>query len=324
MSILITGGLGFIGSHTVVELLNDGYEIIIVDNLSNSSIDVKDKIRKITNKNFEFYDLDICDSYKLDQVFDHHNITTVIHFAAFKAVGESVSNPLKYYHNNISGLITLLRAMEKHGVKNIIYSSSATVYGNPTSLPLSEQSPLSTINPYGTTKLMGEMILSDIKNINVTILRYFNPVGAHKSGLIGEKPVGVPNNLFPYILDVISEKLSGLKIFGSDYDTLDGTPVRDYIHVVDLAKGHVKALKSLNGLKIYNLGTGRGYSVLEIVNAFNNVLTEPIKYELVGRRDGDSPSVYADSSLAHKELGWSCQCGLDEMISDSLNFIGRS
>ena len=324
MSILLTGGLGFIGSHTAVELLNDGYEIIIVDNLSNSSIDVRDKIKTITKKDFEFYDLDINDYHDLHQVFDNHNIETVIHFAAFKALNESISEPLKYYHNNISGLITLLRVMENHGVQNIIYSSSATVYGNPTSLPLSERSPLSTINPYGTTKLMGEMILSDMKNMNVTILRYFNPVGAHKSGLIGERPVGIPNNLFPYILDVVSGKRQCLKIFGNDYDTLDGTPVRDYIHVSDLSKGHVKALESIKGVKIYNLGTGKGYSVLEIVNAFNDILTNPIAYELVDRREGDSPAVYADSSLANKELNWTCEYGLNEMITDSLNFIGRS
>ena len=337
-TVLLTGGMGFIGSHTAVELLESGYKVIIVDNLSNSSLQVLDKIIEITNKEdmIEFYHCDVTDKEHLDAIFDENNIDSVIHFAAYKAVGESVSNPLKYYNNNIGGLITLLEVMDKHEVKNFVFSSSATVYGDPDTLPLTESSPLSAINPYGQTKLMGEQILRDISgsnpNIKIILLRYFNPVGAHSSGLIGESPNGVPNNLFPYILDTIRGLRPCLNIFGNDYNTPDGTGVRDYIHVVDLAKGHVAALDHIdriNGIKTYNLGTGTGYSVLNIVDMFNQILDQTgdsrkVKYKYVPRREGDSPAVYADCSLAKKDLGWTATYGIEQMVRDSLNFLYKS
>ena len=329
--ILLTGGLGFIGSHTAVELINDGYYVVIIDNVSNSSLDVLDKIKNITkSKTIEFYHGDISDEIVLNEIFNTHDIDTVIHFAGHKAVGESVRNPLKYYDNNITALIKLLNAMVKFDVSNFIFSSSATVYGIPEKLPLSEKSLLCAINPYGQTKLMGEQILRDASkayNINVILLRYFNPVGAHKSGLIGENPSN-PTNLFPYILEVVKGERECLNIYGNDYDTTDGTPIRDYIHVVDLAKGHVKGVKYINDIEtinIYNLGSGKGYSVLNIIDTFNKILDrteyDPVKYRFSDRREGDAPVVYADCSLAKDELGWVAGEGLEQMIIDSLNFL---
>lgn len=335
MSILLTGGLGFIGSHIAVEIIQKGYNVIIIDNLSNSSITVLDNIAKITNSdNYSFYHGNINDKSILKQIFTNHSINTVIHLAAYKAVGESVQDPLKYYHNNITGLIILLDVMNKFKVKNFVFSSSATVYGNPAKLPLTEKSPLGPINPYGQTKLMSEQILQDVSKahkMKVIILRYFNPVGAHESGLIGERSNGVPNNLFPYILEVINSKRECLSIYGNDYNTPDGTGIRDYIHVVDLAQGHVNALKHLDnidGVKIYNLGTGKGFSVLNIVDMFNNVLdkrgdSRRVKYVFADRREGDAPIVYADCSLAEKELDWKTTKGLEEMVTNSLNFLNK-
>ena len=278
MKILVTGGIGYIGSHTCVELLDSGYEIVVIDNLSNSKIEVVDKIKEITNKDFKFYEGDCCDKNILTKIFKENQIEAVIHFAGFKAVGESVSNPLKYYRNNLDSTITLLEVMNKFNVKKIVFSSSATVYGKPESLPIKETFPLSTTNPYGATKLMIEDILRDLyksdNNWSIAILRYFNPIGAHKSGLIGENPNDIPNNLMPYIVKVATKELECLSVFGDDYDTKDGTGVRDYIHVVDLAKGHIKAIEKVlkdAGVDAYNLGTGNGYSVLEIVNTFMEV-----------------------------------------------------
>lgn len=325
--ILLTGGTGFIGSHTLVELINSGYETIIVDNLSNSSELVINNLSKITKTEIQFYRIDITNKKELDTIFKTHSIDTVIHFAAYKSVSESVSDPLKYYNNNINGLISLLEVMNENGVKNIIFSSSATVYGNPSELPITESSNINILNPYGQTKLMGEIILSDVTkayDIKTIILRYFNPVGAHSSGLIGESPIGTPNNLFPYILDVISGKKDKVFIYGSDYDTIDGTGVRDYIHVVDLAKGHVAAVNcidTIKNIKTYNLGTGKGYSVKQIVDKFNSVLDDKIIYEFTNRREGDAAEIYADCSLANKELGWKAELGIDEMVKDSLFFI---
>jgi UDP-glucose 4-epimerase len=333
MSILLTGGNGFIGSHTAIELINSCYNIIIVDDFSNSSLPAYEGISKITTrKNIQLYKIDICDKINLQKVFESNTIDTVIHFAAYKAVGESISNPLKYYRNNIIGLINLLEVMNKFKVNKIVFSSSATVYGNPKSLPITEDFELTALNPYGQTKLMSENILKDVSRANgpkVIILRYFNPVGAHPSGLIGENPIGIPNNLFPYILDVIKGKREYLSIFGKDYDTIDGTCIRDYIHVVDLAKGHVAAVKYINNIdkvKIYNLGTGTGYSVCQIVDSFNKFLeTEEkgrsVNYRYTDRREGDAAAVYADCSLAKKELGWIATLDLNDMIRDSLNFV---
>ena len=298
MKILVTGGCGYIGSHTVVDLLNDGLEVVIVDNLVNSKRDVLEKIKKITGKCVTFYEYDLCDMEKLDSIFEKESISAVIHFAGLKAVGESVSIPLKYYQNNLTGTINLLLCMQKYNVKKIIFSSSATVYGNPKTLPIKEDFPLSTTNPYGTTKLMIETILKDLyqsdNSFDITILRYFNPIGAHKSGLLGEDPNGIPNNLMPYIVKVATGKLPVLNIFGADYKTVDGTGVRDYIHVLDLAYGHMLALKNKKtGLKIYNLGTGKGTSVLELVTMFETVNKVKINKKIVGRREGDIDTCYA-------------------------------
>jgi UDP-glucose 4-epimerase len=324
MAILVTGGAGYIGSHTCVELLRAGYEVIVVDNLVNSKEESITRIREITGKTVTFYKTDLLDKQAVNKIFESESIEAVIHFAGLKAVGESVAVPLRYYHNNITGTLTLLEIMQLHGVKKIVFSSSATVYGDPHTVPITEDFPLSATNPYGQTKLMIEHILSDLHysepGWNIAILRYFNPIGAHPSGKIGEDPNGIPNNLVPYITQVAIGKLKVLNIFGNDYDTPDGTGVRDYIHVVDLAAGHIKALQKLNenpGKVVYNLGTGKGYSVLEIINTFSKVTGNEIPYRFVKRRPGDIAVSYADPSKANNELGWSAKYGLEEMCTDA-------
>lgn len=330
MSVLVTGGAGYIGSHTVVELLNENKEVIVVDNFSNSKPEMLDKIKKITNKDFKFYELDYSNKEKMDKVFAENKIDSVIHFAGYKAVGESVEKPIEYYTNNVSGTLNLLDVMRKHNVKTIIFSSSATVYGDPEVVPLTEMCKIGgTTNPYGSSKLFIEQILKDVyKSDNtwdVCILRYFNPIGSHESGIIGEEPQGRPNNLMPYIVRVASGELEELSIFGNDYNTPDGTGVRDYIHVVDLAKGHIKALEKLekekSGIYIYNLGTGKGYSVLDMVHAFEKTTGQKIKYKITERRAGDIATCYADPSKAKKELGWVAEKGIEDMCRDSWNFI---
>ena len=328
MSILVTGGAGFIGSHTAVELLDVGEDIVIVDNFVNSKPVVLDKIKEITKKDFKFYEVDILNKEKLEKVFKENNITEVIHFAGLKAVGESVQKPIEYYHNNITGTLVLLELMKKYNCKKIVFSSSATVYGAPKTVPIREDFPLSTTNPYGSTKLMLEQILKDVcvsdKNFSAIILRYFNPIGAHKSGLIGENPNGIPNNLMPYITKVANGELDHLNIFGNDYPTKDGTGVRDYIHVVDLAKGHVKALEKARnnvGAIPYNLGTGNGYSVLDIVNAFEKANNLKVKYQMADRRPGDIAECYADPTKAKEELNWTAEKNLEDMCKDAWNFI---
>lgn len=324
MAVLVTGGAGYIGSHTVIELLAEGKEVVIVDNFCNSNPVVLDRIRSISGKKFEFYNLDIVDENNLEYVFKENEIDSVIHFAALKAVGESVAKPLVYYTNNLVNTLTLLNLMRKYDVKKFVFSSSATVYGDPHTSPITEDFPLSTTNPYGATKLMIEDILRDIcksdSSVDVAILRYFNPVGAHKTGLIGEEPNGTPNNLMPYITKVAVGKLEMLSVFGGDYNTPDGTGVRDYIHVVDLAKGHIKALEKLNenpGLVTYNLGTGNGYSVLDLVKAFSKASGKEIPYKIVDRRPGDIAMCYADPTRANLELGWKAEYGIKEMCEDS-------
>lgn len=324
MAILVTGGAGYIGSHTCVELLNAGYDVVVIDNLSNSSEESLKRVMSITGKNLTFYKADLLNFHALDEIFTKEKIDAVIHFAALKAVGESVYKPLEYYHNNISGTLVLCDVMRKHNVKNIVFSSSATVYGNPKTVPISENFPLSVTNPYGRTKLMLEEILRDLhvsdNEWNIILLRYFNPIGAHESGIIGENPKGIPNNLVPYITQVAIGKLEYLSIFGDDYDTPDGTGVRDYIHVVDLAMGHVKAIEKLNdkkGVLAYNLGTGVGYSVHDIVKAFEKASHKQIKYQIKPRRAGDIATCYADPSKAKNELSWVATRGLYEMCEDS-------
>ena len=328
MSILVTGGAGYIGSHTCVELLNRGDDIIILDNFSNSSPRILDKIREITKKDFKFYEADLLDKFTLEKVFSENKIDCVIHFAGLKAVGESVEKPLEYYSNNITGTITLLETMRKYNCKKIVFSSSATVYGTSESMPIKEHFPLSTTNPYGSTKFMIEQILQDLyiadNSFGIVILRYFNPIGAHESGLIGEEPSGIPNNLMPYIVRVASGELEVLNIFGNDYDTKDGTGVRDYIHVVDLSLGHLKAvdkIKNETGIKIYNLGTGNGYSVLEIVENFEKATGKKVNYKITNRRPGDIAICYADVTKAREELGWTAKKGIEEMCKDSWNYI---
>lgn len=329
MKIFVTGGLGFIGSHAVVELLNDNYEVVVIDNLSNSSLDVIDKIEQITGKKFDFYKKDVCDLDALEEIFTNHKIDAVIHFAGYKAVGESVREPIMYYENNLVSTLHLCKKMIEHDCMKIIFSSSATVYGDPEVLPITEDCNVGgTTNPYGTTKLMIERILKDINISNpkftAVILRYFNPIGAHKTGLIGEKPNGIPNNLMPYIVRVASGELKELSVFGNDYDTHDGTGVRDYIHVVDLAKGHIKAIEKAikdEGVFYYNLGTGVGYSVLDLVKKFEKVNNVKVPYKIVDRRAGDIASCYADPTKALKELGWKAELGLEDMMKDSYNFI---
>lgn len=325
MKILVTGGAGFIGSHTCVELLDAGYEVIVVDNLCNSSQESLRRVEKITGKNVKFYEADIRDTDALNQIFDKESVECVIHFAGLKAVGESVVKPLEYYDNNISGTLRLCDVMRNHGVKNIIFSSSATIYGEPAFIPITEECPKGMCtNPYGWTKWMLEQILTDLHTAdpewNVVLLRYFNPIGAHKSGLIGEDPKGIPNNLMPYVAQVAIGKLECLGVFGNDYDTPDGTGVRDYIHVVDLAVGHVKALKKIQekaGVCIYNLGTGVGYSVLDMVHAFEEASGKKVPYQIKERRAGDIASCYSDATKARKELGWTAERGLKEMCEDA-------
>jgi len=331
MKILVTGGAGYIGSHTSVELLNCGYDVVIVDNFSNSKPDVIDKIKQITNKDFSFYEGDVCDKEFMEDIFSKEKIDAVIHFAGFKAVGESVKLPLMYYRNNIDATLTLCEVMNKHNVKKIVFSSSATVYGNPKSLPIKEDFPLSTTNPYGSTKLMIEGILKDLyisdNSWSIAVLRYFNPIGAHSSGLIGENPNDIPNNLMPYIVKVATGELECLSVFGNDYDTKDGTGVRDYIHVVDLSLGHIKAIEKImhtNGIDYYNLGTGNGYSVLEIVNNFSRVNGVTVNYKIAPRRPGDIASCYADPSYAKQELNWSATRGIDEMCKDAYRFVMKN
>lgn len=325
MSILVTGGAGYIGSHTCLELLKAGYEVVVVDNLCNSSEEAVKRVEKIAGKPVKFYQADILDREALNKIFDSEEVDSVIHFAGLKAVGESVAKPLEYYHNNITGTLILCDVMRKHGVKNIVFSSSATVYGDPAFVPITEECPKGQItNPYGQTKSMLEQILTDFHvadpEWNVVLLRYFNPIGAHESGLIGEDPKGIPNNLVPYIAQVAVGKLQCLGVFGNDYPTHDGTGVRDYIHVVDLAVGHVKALKKIEekaGVCIYNLGTGKGYSVLDVVKAYEKACGKEIRYEIKPRRPGDIATCYADASKAKKELGWEAERGIEEMCADS-------
>ena len=328
MSILVTGGTGFIGSHTVLELLNAGYQVVVLDNLCNSSKESLKRVEEITGKKAEFYEADILDREALEEIFEKEQIESVIHFAGLKAVGESVQKPWEYYHNNISGTLVLLDVMRNHGVKNIVFSSSATVYGTPESVPITEKAKKGEItNPYGQTKSMLEQILTDIQKAdeawNVILLRYFNPIGAHESGRIGENPNGIPNNLMPYITQVAVGKLKCLGVFGNDYDTPDGTGVRDYIHVVDLALGHVKSIEKIKenpGLKIYNLGTGKGYSVLDLVKSFEEANGVIIPYEIKPRRAGDIATNYADASLAKEELGWEATRDVFQMCKDSWNW----
>ena len=325
MKILVTGGAGYIGSHTCVELLNAGYDVVVVDNLYNASAKALDRVREITGKDLTFYEADILDAPKMDEIFKKEQVDCVIHFAGLKAVGESVVKPLEYYKNNINGTLVLCEAMRKNGCKNIIFSSSATVYGNPAFIPITEECPKGTpTNPYGWTKWMIEQILTDLHTAdpewNVILLRYFNRIGAHKSGLMGEDPKGIPNNLLPYVAQVAIGKLKCLGVFGDDYDTPDGTGVRDYIHVVDLAAGHVKAINKIKenpGVKIYNLGTGKGYSVLDVVKAFSKACGHDVPYEIKPRRAGDISTCYSDASLAKKELGWEAKYDIDEMCEDS-------
>lgn len=325
MKILVTGGAGYIGSHTCVELLNSGYEVIVIDNFCNSKKEVIDKIKKITNKDVMLYEGNVCDKKILREIFKENQIEAVIHFAGLKAVGESVKKPLLYYRNNIDSTLSLCEVMEEFDCKKLIFSSSATVYGDPKKLPITEDMEVgNTTNPYGSTKLYIEGILKDIyvssNTWKITLLRYFNPIGAHKSGLIGENPNGIPNNLMPYIVKVACGELEYLNVFGNTYDTVDGTGVRDYIHVVDLAKGHVKALEKLNnqtGVKVYNLGTGNGYSVLQIVDTFSKVNNIKVNYKIVDKREGDIATCYADATLAEKELGWKAELGLEDMVKSS-------
>lgn len=325
MRILVTGGAGYIGSHTVVELLNAGHEVVIVDNLYNSSEKAVDRIQELTQKTVVFYQTDICDLEGLNKVFDAQQIDAVIHFAGLKAVGESVRKPVEYYNNNIAGTLNLIEAMRSHNVKNIIFSSSATVYGDPAEIPITEKCPKGTCtNPYGWTKWMIEQILTDVHTAdpewNVILLRYFNPIGAHESGRIGEDPKGIPNNLLPYVAQVAVGKLKEVGVFGNDYPTPDGTGVRDYIHVVDLANGHVAALEQIKknaGLKVYNLGTGKGSSVLDVIHAFEKACGHEIPYSIKPRREGDIATCYAKCDLAKEELGWEAKYNIDDMCASS-------
>lgn len=324
MNILLTGGAGYIGSHTCVMLLEQGHDVIVVDNLCNSKAVSLKRVEKITGKKILFYQEDLCNAARVHEIFRQHAIHAVIHFAGLKSVAESVDQPVIYYQNNIDGTLVLCNAMQKYNVRNLVFSSSATVYGHPETVPISENAPVEPFNPYGRSKLFVEKILTDLylsdKSWNIALLRYFNPVGAHASGRIGEDPSDLPNNLMPYISQVAVGKLLELQVYGNDYETLDGTGVRDYIHVMDLAKGHLKALEKLTadpGLVTYNLGTGKGYSVLEMIAAFEKASGKKIPYKIVGRRPGDIPTCYADPSFAKKELNWQARRGLDEMCADA-------
>lgn len=333
MKVLVTGGLGYIGSHTCVELLNAGSEVVILDNLSNSKLSVIDKIKEITNKELKFYQGDMIDKKLLNKIFTLEEVDAVIDFAAYKAVGESVQKPVEYYTNNVSTVLVLLEAMKKFKVKKLVFSSSATVYGDPNRVPIKESDEIGgTTNPYGTSKLFVETILKDLyksdNSWNIAILRYFNPIGAHSSGLIGENPNGIPANLMPYIAKVAAKELECLSVFGNDYKTKDGTGVRDYIHVVDLAKGHVLALEKLTkeqlGLYIYNLGTGVGYSVLDLIKAYEKVNNVVVNYKIVARRPGDIAECFADATLAKEQLGWIPKLGIEDMCRDTYNFINNT
>jgi len=331
MAILVTGGAGYIGSHTCVELLNAGYEIIVFDNFINSKPEVIQRVKQITNQDFKFYEADLLDRTAIEQIFRDNHIDAVIHFAGLKAVGESVEKPLLYYHNNVSGSLVLFETMAKNKIKRVVFSSSATVYGNPAEVPIREDFPLSATNPYGSTKLMIENILRDLHISNsewsIALLRYFNPIGAHKSGLIGEDPNGIPNNLMPYIARVAAGQLEVLNVFGSDYPTKDGTGVRDYIHVVDLSLGHIKALEKTTlttGIGTYNLGTGNGYSVLDVIKTFETATGQKINYKIAPRRAGDIAECYADPTRAKTELNWEASKDLYEMCLDSWKFIRNS
>lgn len=327
MAILITGGAGFIGSHTAVELLDNNHEIIIIDNFDNSNPKTIERIRRISNRNFAVYEADLLDYKALERIFSENKIEVVIHFAGLKSVSESILKPLNYYSNNLISTINLCNIMNKYGVKKMVFSSSATVYGYSNKMPITEESEVSANNPYGRTKLMVEEILRDLSKSdsewNIILLRYFNPIGAHPSGLIGEDPKGIPNNLMPYITQVAIGKRSELKIFGNNYPTDDGTGIRDYIHVVDLAKGHLAAINkimNMSGLEVYNLGTGKGYSVLEVIKSFESVTGKQIQYKIVGERQGDVPVCYADVTKANNELGWKAEKGLDDMCYDAWNW----
>lgn len=324
MKILVTGGAGYIASHTNLELLNAGYEVVVVDNLSNASMESVHRVEKLTGKKITFYEVDILDKEGLRQIFAKEKIDSVIHFAGLKAVGESCLIPLKYFKNNLSGTITLLEVMQEYDVKNLVFSSSATVYGDPERVPVTEDMPLSATNPYGRTKLMIEEMLQDLyqsdASWNIAVLRYFNPIGAHESGEIGEDPNGIPNNLVPYVAKVAIGELSQVNVFGNDYDTPDGTGIRDYIHVVDLALGHIKAIEKLRkspGLVVYNLGTGVGYSVLDIIHNYEKACNKTLPYVVAPRRPGDIAVSYADASKAYLELGWKAERGIDKMCEDS-------
>ena len=328
MAILVTGGAGYIGSHTCVELLDAGYDIVIIDDFSNSNPSVLDKIKHISGKTFAFYEGDVKDKALLERIFTENKIEAAIHFAGFKAVGESCEKPLAYYHNNLMSTIVLCEVMAAHGVKKLVFSSSATVYGDPASVPINESFPTSTTNPYGATKLMTENILKDVyaadKAWSIALLRYFNPIGAHASGLIGEEPNGIPNNLLPYIAKVAVGELEALNVFGDDYPTVDGTGVRDYIHVVDLAKGHVKAIEKIlgeTGVDAYNLGTGNGYSVLQVVKAFEKASGRPVAYRIAPRRPGDIAECYAETKKAKDLLGWEATKNIDDMCEDAWRYM---
>lgn len=331
MAILVTGGAGFIGSHTVVELLEHDVEVIIVDNFVNSKPEALNRIRKISGKDFKFYEVDLLDKPALERVFQENKVEAVIHFAGLKAVGESCSQPLRYYHNNLTGTLILCEVMAAYGCKRMVFSSSATVYGMNNKVPFVEEMPTSATNPYGMTKVMIEDILRDVYKADnewrIALLRYFNPIGAHKSGLIGEDPNGIPNNLLPYVAQVASGKLECVSVYGDDYDTPDGTGVRDYIHVVDLAKGHLKALERIareQGVGVYNLGTGKGYSVLEVIAAFEKASGKKVNHKIVERRPGDIASCYADASRAKNELGWEAQLTIEDMCRDAWNFTEKN
>jgi UDP-glucose 4-epimerase len=327
LRILVTGGAGYIGSHACIELLQAGYKVVVVDNLCNSKFDSLSRVEELTGEHIPFHLADLRDPAALDLLFKREKIDAVIHFAGLKAVGESTEVPLKYYQNNVGGTANLLEAMNRRGVKDIVFSSSCTVYGAPETLPLREDFPLQAVNPYGQTKLTIEYMLHDLAasdpDWNISILRYFNPVGAHPSGEIGEDPLGIPNNLMPYITKVAVGELAELSVWGDDYDTPDGTCIRDYIHVVDVAKGHINALRKLEerpGLMIHNLGTGRGYSVLDVIRGFEKATGKKIPYRIAGRRAGDAPAVYAEASLAEKELGWKAELGIEAMCRDAWNW----